>query len=51
MYADVCTFHYDEYMVQVFTDPTDISVKEAAFSQFAKNNIGTGVDPKYYRNQ
>jgi hypothetical protein len=31
-------------------DPTDTSIKTAAFSQFSKNNIGTSVAPKFFRN-
>ena len=29
----------------------DASIKSAAFSQFSKDNVGTGVNPKYFRNQ
>jgi hypothetical protein len=38
-------------LAPVFADPAATAVKSAAFSQFAKDNIGTGVNPKFARNQ
>lgn len=38
-------------LVPSIADPRNTSIKTAAFSQFSKNNIGTGVNPKFYRNQ
>ena len=38
------------FRLPVFADPTDTAGKTAAFSQFAKNNVGTSVAPKFFRN-
>eukprot|EP00037_Helgoeca_nana_P022484 m.229791 g.229791 ORF g.229791 m.229791 type:complete len:665 (-) comp26009_c0_seq1:104-2098(-) len=38
-------------LVSTFIDPTNTSIKTAAFSQFAKNNIGTSVDCQFFRNE
>ena len=38
-------------LAPAFSDPSNTAIKTAAFSQFAKNNIGTGVQPKFARNQ
>merc|ERR1712032_746544 len=38
-------------LVPAMLSPTNTSVKAAAFSQFAKDNIGTSVQCKFYRNQ
>jgi arylsulfatase A-like enzyme len=38
-------------LLPVFHDPSNSSVKVDAFSQFAKNNIGTSVECRFWRNQ
>ena len=38
-------------LLPVFHDPQNTSLKSAAFSQFAKNNIGTSVACKFWRNE
>lgn len=37
-------------LVPALVNPKNISIKSAAFSQFSKNNIGTNVQPIYFRN-
>lgn len=38
-------------LAPVFADPTNTSFKTAAFSQFAKNNVGTSVNCQFFRNE
>jgi arylsulfatase A-like enzyme len=38
-------------LAPAIADPSDTSLKTAAFSQFSKNNIGTGVACRFFRNQ
>jgi arylsulfatase A-like enzyme len=37
-------------LAPAMADPTNTSIKTAAFSQFSKNNVGTSVQPKFSRN-
>jgi hypothetical protein len=38
-------------LVPAIADPTNTTIKTAAFSQFSKDNIGTSINPVYFRNQ
>eukprot|EP00035_Acanthoeca_spectabilis_P036785 m.41683 g.41683 ORF g.41683 m.41683 type:complete len:652 (+) comp8246_c0_seq1:1293-3248(+) len=38
-------------LAPTFENPQNTSIKTAAFSQFAKNNIGTSVDCQFFRNE